>query len=42
VQGAIQQHRKITAALKAGDGKKAEELICEHIAEFQQKIKAAL
>jgi DNA-binding GntR family transcriptional regulator len=42
VQGAIQQHRKITAALKAGDGKKAEELVCEHIAEFQQKIKAAL
>jgi DNA-binding GntR family transcriptional regulator len=42
VQGAIKQHKKITTALKAGDGKKAEELVCEHIAEFQQKIKAAL
>ena len=42
VRGAIKQHRKITAALKAGDGTKAEELVCEHITEFQQKIKAAL
>lgn len=42
MRGAVKQHREITTALKAGDGKKAEELVCEHIAEFQQKIKAAL
>jgi DNA-binding GntR family transcriptional regulator len=42
MRGAVMQHREITTALKAGDGNRAEELVCEHIAEFQQKIKAAL
>lgn len=42
VREAIEQHREITAALKARDGNKAEHLICRHITEFQQKIKAAL
>ena len=39
---AIEQHREITAALKAGDGDEAEDLICQHISEFQKRIKAAL
>jgi DNA-binding GntR family transcriptional regulator len=42
VQSAVEQHRQITAALKAGDGDKAAELIRQHIAEFQRRIKAAL
>ncbi len=42
VQSAVGQHRKIAAALEAGDGDKAAELIRQHIAEFQRRIKAAL
>ncbi len=42
VQSAVGQHRQIAAALKAGDGDKAAELIRQHIAEFQRRIKAAL
>jgi DNA-binding GntR family transcriptional regulator len=39
---AIDQHREITAALKVRDGDKAEYLIRQHVAEFQNKIKATL
>ncbi len=42
VQSAVGQHRQIAAALGAGDGDKAAELIRQHIAEFQRSIKAAL
>lgn len=42
VRSAVGQHRQIAAALKAGDGDKAAELIRQHIAEFQRSIKAAL
>jgi len=42
VQGAIEQHREITIALKAGDGEKAQNLLHQHITEFQRAIKAAL
>ncbi len=42
VREAIEQHRGITEALKAGDGTRAEALTQQHIAEFQQKIKAVL
>jgi DNA-binding GntR family transcriptional regulator len=42
VEEAVEQHREITAALKAADGEQAEELVRQHIAEFQREIKAAL
>jgi DNA-binding GntR family transcriptional regulator len=42
VRGAIEQHRGVAEALKAGDGAQAEALIQQHVAEFQQEIKAVL
>ncbi len=42
VRGAIEQHRDVTEALKAGDGARAEGLVQQHVAQFQQEIKAAL
>ncbi len=42
VRGAIEQHRGVAEALKAGDGARAETLIQQHIAQFQQEIKAAI
>lgn len=42
VQDAIKQHRKIIAALKVGDGARAEQIIQQHIAEFQRRIKAVI
>jgi len=42
VREAIEQHREIAEALKARDGARAEALIQQHIAEFQQRIRAVL
>jgi DNA-binding GntR family transcriptional regulator len=42
VRPAMEQHVEITRALKAGDGAEAERLIQQHIAEFQQQIRAAV
>ena len=42
VRGAIEQHRGVAEALKAGDGARAETLIQQHIAQFQQEIKAVI
>jgi DNA-binding GntR family transcriptional regulator len=42
VRAAIEQHRQVLEALKAKDAAQAEALIQEHIAEFQQQIKAVL
>jgi DNA-binding GntR family transcriptional regulator len=42
VREAIEQHRGVAEALKAGDGERAEALIQQHIAQFQQKIKAVM
>jgi DNA-binding GntR family transcriptional regulator len=38
VRPAIEQHREILEALKARDGDRAEALVRDHIAEFQQRI----
>jgi DNA-binding GntR family transcriptional regulator len=38
----MKEHIEITKALKARDGTRAEALIQQHIAQFQQKIKAVL
>ncbi|MBN1657181.1 MAG: GntR family transcriptional regulator [Anaerolineae bacterium] len=42
VRGAMEQHREIAEALKARDGESAESLLRQHIAEFQNSIKAVL
>lgn len=42
VRDAVEQHRQITEALKAGDGARAEALIQQHVAQFQSEIKAVL
>ena len=42
VGDAIGQHRGIVEALKARDGAQAEALIQQHIAEFQQRMRAVL
>ena len=42
VRGAIEQHRGVAEALKAGDGARAEALVQQHVTQFQQEIKAAL
>jgi len=42
VREAIEQHREIAEALKERDGARAEALIQQHIAEFQQRIRAVL
>jgi DNA-binding GntR family transcriptional regulator len=42
MQEAIEQHRGIAGALKKRDGARAEALIQQHIAEFQQRIRAVL
>ena len=42
VREAIEQHRGVAEALKTGDGARAEALIQQHIAEFQQRIRAVL
>jgi DNA-binding GntR family transcriptional regulator len=42
VKGAMEQHVEITRALKERDADRAEALLLQHIAEFQQKIKAVL
>lgn len=38
----IEQHREITQAIKERDGARAEQLLQQHVTEFQQEIKAAL
>lgn len=42
VRGAMEQHIEIAAALKVGDEEQAAVLLQQHIAEFQQKIRAVL
>jgi DNA-binding GntR family transcriptional regulator len=42
VRGAMEQHIDITRALQAGDAARAETLVRQHVAEFQQEIKSAL
>ncbi len=42
VRPAMEQHITITAALRAGEGAEAERLLQQHVAEFQQQIKAAV
>jgi DNA-binding GntR family transcriptional regulator len=42
VRGAMEQHIDITRALQAGDAARAEMLVRQHVAEFQQEIKRAL
>jgi DNA-binding GntR family transcriptional regulator len=42
VRPAMEQHISITAALKAREGAEAERLLQQHVAEFQQQIKAAV
>jgi DNA-binding GntR family transcriptional regulator len=42
VQEAVEQHREITRALKARDEVRAEELVQQHIAHFQQEVKTVL
>ena len=42
VRGALEQHIAITKAIESRDPDVAEDLVREHMAEFQQKIKAAL
>lgn len=42
VKDTIDNHRVIAEALKTGDCARAEALVKEHVAEFQQKIKAVL
>jgi DNA-binding GntR family transcriptional regulator len=42
VQESIEQHRAVAHALQSGDGERAEELIKQHVVEFQKQIKAVL
>jgi len=42
VREAMEQHREVAKALKARDEARAEVLIAQHVAEFQQRIKAVL
>jgi len=42
VRPAIEQHKEILEALRAGDADRAEALVRDHIAEFQQRISAFL
>jgi DNA-binding GntR family transcriptional regulator len=42
VQEAVEQHREITKALKAGDEARAEKLVQQHIAHFQQEVRTVL
>jgi DNA-binding GntR family transcriptional regulator len=42
VQESIEQHRAVARALQSGDGERAEELIKQHVVEFQKQIKAVL
>jgi DNA-binding GntR family transcriptional regulator len=42
VKGAMEHHIEITEALKARDGARAEAILRQHIAEFQQRIKIVL
>ena len=42
VRPAMEQHISIAAALRAGEGTEAERLLQQHVAEFQQQIKAAV
>jgi DNA-binding GntR family transcriptional regulator len=42
VRGALEQHIAITEAIEARDAEHAENLVRQHVAEFQQQIKAAL
>ena len=42
VRYSIEQHHRVIDALRDGDGAEAEVLMQQHIAEFQQKIKAVL
>lgn len=42
VRDAIEQHRAIAEAVKAGDSERAELLIQRHIVQFQESIKSAL
>lgn len=42
VRGALEQHIAITKAIENREPEQAEDLVRQHVAEFQQKIKAAL
>jgi len=42
VQDSVEQHWGVIEALKAGDGAQAEALIQQHIADFQQRVRAVL
>jgi DNA-binding GntR family transcriptional regulator len=42
VRGALEQHIAITEAIEARDPEQAERLVRQHVADFQEKIKAAL
>jgi DNA-binding FadR family transcriptional regulator len=42
VRNALEQHIAIAEAIEAKDGDLAETLVRQHVAEFQQQIKAAL
>ena len=42
VRSALEQHIAISEAIEANDGERAEVLVRQHVAEFQQQIKAAL
>lgn len=42
VRDAVERHRGVVEALKTGDGERAEAFIRQHIAQFQQEIKAVL
>jgi DNA-binding GntR family transcriptional regulator len=42
VRSALEQHIAISEAIEASDGERAEVLVRQHVAEFQQQIKAAL
>jgi DNA-binding GntR family transcriptional regulator len=42
MRDAIEQHRAVLAAIKRRDGQKAEAAIREHIADFQERIRAVI
>lgn len=42
VQHSVEQHREVAEALRKGDEVRAEALVQQHVAQFQEKIKAVL
>ncbi len=42
VQDSIEQHRAVASALESGDGERAEDLIKQHVIQFQKQVKAVL